>query len=161
MPFALVIIGLLMIVTGVRNTHAAFGQQIITDFTGPQNFTTWLVAIGAVGALGYIEPLKPLSRAFMTLIIISFVVKNGGVFNKLQEALALGPVHNNENTMGSKQNADLLGSIKIADHSAEYVDSLSQTVQAGITANAAVGAARATAAQKTFATVAKVAMAFI
>lgn len=150
MPFALVLIGLLMIVTGVRNTHAAFGQQIVSDFTGPQNFTTWLVAIGAMGSLGYIEALRPLSRSFMTLIIISFILKNGGVFDKFQEALAKGPLRTAANQEPSI-NVNPAAS-QITDHSAEYVDDLRQSVQSGIAANSA----QAGDAQKNFATTLKI-----
>lgn len=149
MPFALVLIGLLMIVTGVRNTHAAFGKQIVSDFTGPQNFTTWILAIGAMGSLGYIEALRPLSRTFMTLIIISFILKNGGVFDKFQEALAKGPLHtaaNQEPSINVNPNAAM-----IEDHSAEYVSELGDSVQAGIAANAAQG----NVAQKNFGMVLK------
>jgi hypothetical protein len=149
MPFALVLIGLLMIVTGVRNTHAAFGQQIVSDFTGPQNFTTWMVAIGAMGSLGYIEALRPLSRSFMTLIIISFILKNGGVFDKFQEALAKGPLRTAAN---SKPSINVSGVSQIEDHSAEYIDDLRQSVQSGIAANTA----QAGQAQKNFATTLKV-----
>lgn len=154
MPFALVLIGLLMIVTGARNTHAAFGRQIVSDFTGPGNFTSWIVAIGAVGAVGYIEPLKPLSRAFMVLIIISFVVKNGGVFTKFTQALAQGPLHTDENTKAPNADAGAAPGLRLLpDHSADYIDDLGDSVQAGIAANAAT----AGNAQKNFATTVKVA----
>jgi len=87
MPFALVTIGLLMIVTGAKDTYKEFGEQLRSDFTGENNFLYWLASIGAIGAIGYVEPLKPLSRAFMALIIIVMIVKNQGLFDKLQEAI--------------------------------------------------------------------------
>lgn len=151
MPFALVLIGLLMIVTGARNTHAAFGQQIVADFTGPQNYTTWMIAIGAMGSLGYIEALRPLSRSFMTLIIISFILKNGGVFDKFSEAIAQGPLHTAANTKAAENSGT--SQITALDHSAEYVDDLAHSVQTGIAANAA----QAGNAQKNFATTLSVA----
>lgn len=92
MPFALVIIGLVMIVTGSRDTYAAFGAQLRRDFTGPGNFTFWLASLGAVGTVGYIPRLKPLSVAFMSLIIVAMLLSNRGFFTKLQEALNHGPV---------------------------------------------------------------------
>lgn len=152
MPFALVTIGLLLIVTGAKNTYSAFGGQVISDFTGPQNFTTWLVAIGAVGAVGYVEELKPLSRAFMALIIISFVIKNGGVFNKLQQALAQGPLHTAENTQSADNHVT-----SISDQSFEVsrgMDDLAKSVQAGIASNMA----SAGNAQENFSKVAKFAV---
>lgn len=91
MPFLLVIVGLTMIVTGVKNTSAQFGQQLVGDFTGSGNFTYWLVAIGSVGALGYVPDFKQFSRVFLALIIIAMVLRNGGVFSQLTAALQQGP----------------------------------------------------------------------
>jgi len=91
MPFALVTIGLIMIVTGARDTYKQFGTQITEDFTGSGGFLYWIAAIGAVGALGYVPSLRTFSRVFMGLIIVAMVLRNGGFFDKLQQALQQGP----------------------------------------------------------------------
>jgi hypothetical protein len=95
MPFALILIGLILIVSGARNTHAAMGAQITKDFTGPNNFITWVVAIGTIGAVGYVEKLRTFSHYFMALIIIGMVLSNKGFFTQFQAALAQGPVSPN------------------------------------------------------------------
>lgn len=87
MPFALVIIGLVMIVTGAKGTQNELSEQLVKDFTGEGNFLYWIVSIGAIGSLGYIKSIEPLSRAFMALIIIAMVIRNGGFFDKFTEAL--------------------------------------------------------------------------
>lgn len=92
MPFALVIIGLLMIVTGSKNTYSQFAAQVKGDFTGPNNFTFWLASFGAVGAIGYSEKLRPLSRIFLVLLLVVMILANGGVFQKLTDALRQGPI---------------------------------------------------------------------
>jgi len=92
MPFALVTIGLIMVITGVRNTYGDFASQLRSDFTGPGNFTFWVASIGAIGALGYVETLRPFANMFMALVIIAMVLKNGGVFDKFKSALTSGPV---------------------------------------------------------------------
>lgn len=84
--------GLLMVVSAVKNTHVQLGEQIKSDFTGPGNFTYWIAAIGIVGAVGYIKPLQAFANAFLTLIVLSFILKNGGVFDKLSDALSQGPL---------------------------------------------------------------------
>lgn len=91
MPFALVVIGLLLVVTGARGTQKEFGDLLYKDFTGPGNFTYWLVSLGAIGALGYIDELRTFSRLFMALIIIAMIVKNQGLFDKFTQALQQGP----------------------------------------------------------------------
>lgn len=93
MPFALVLIGLIMIVTGVRSTYKEFGGLLVKDFTGDKNFTFWIASLGAVGAMGYVKELQTFSRAFMFLIILGMIIRNGGFFDKLTEALNKGPVH--------------------------------------------------------------------
>lgn len=91
MPFALVTIGLLMVVTGVKNTYADFGAQLKSDFTGPGNFTYWMLAIGAIGAMGYSTTLRPFANAFAALVILALFLSNRGFFAKLQSAIAAGP----------------------------------------------------------------------
>jgi len=91
-PFALVTIGLLLIITGAKNTYPQFGAQLRADFTGPGNFTYWLVALGAVGAVGYIPKLRNVSTAFLALILVGMIVRNGGIFDKLTEFLQQGPI---------------------------------------------------------------------
>lgn len=91
MPFALVIVGLILVVTGARNSYAALGQQLMSDFTGAGNFIYWIVAIGIVGAIGYYSPLKNFSRLFMVLIIIALFLSNQGVFAKFTQSINAGP----------------------------------------------------------------------
>lgn len=92
MGFVLVAGGLLMIVTGAKGTYSQFGSQVASDFTGPGNFTYWIVSIGAVGSLGYIEALRAFSRMFMALILIAMVLSNRGFFTKFSDALKSGPI---------------------------------------------------------------------
>ena len=100
MPFALVTIGLLLVVTGFQNTYKQFGSQVAGDFTGQNNFAYWLVALGVIGGLGYIKPLEGFSRAFMFLIImVLFLTKGQGFFAKIGPQLASGTAKG-DNTIG-------------------------------------------------------------
>ena len=90
MAFVLVISGLLMIVSGAKGTYAAFGRQIASDVNG--QFLYFAAAIGAVGALGYVDSLRTFSRLFMALILIVLVLANGGFAQKFTAALKQGPV---------------------------------------------------------------------
>jgi len=91
MPYGLVIIGLLMIITGINNTYSQFASQLQSDFTGSKSFIVWIIALGSVGALGYIKDLRTFSHYFMALILISMVLANKGVFAQFQAALSGGP----------------------------------------------------------------------
>lgn len=76
MPFALVFVGLLLIITGFQNTYKQFGAQVQGDFSGKGNFLYWLLAILIVGAIGYVKSLQGFSRAFMALILLSILLSN-------------------------------------------------------------------------------------
>lgn len=92
MPFALIIIGLILVVTGAKDTYQALGQYVIADFTGAGNFLYWIAAIFIVGAIGYVPDIRGPSRLFLLLILLSFVLANQGVFAQFKNALAQGPV---------------------------------------------------------------------
>jgi hypothetical protein len=122
MPFALVFIGLLLIVSGARDTYQQFGSQVVQDMTGSGGsnplaqtsswltglgvpsgilsalgiggggFIYWIIAVIIIGAIGYYEPMKGVSRLFLLLIVIGFIVANGGVFQQFTAALQQGPI---------------------------------------------------------------------
>jgi len=91
MPFALVLIGLIMVITGAKDTHEELGKQLTEDFTGEQNFTKWAAAIAGIGAVGYVKDLQPVSRVFLALLFVVMILSNGGMFNKFMDALNKGP----------------------------------------------------------------------
>jgi hypothetical protein len=77
MPFALLIIGLFLLIAGVRNTQDQLFGLVSGDFKGQENFLFWLIAILVIGALGYIPKVKPLSTAFLVLILLVLFLKKG------------------------------------------------------------------------------------
>jgi len=80
MPFILVSIGILMVVVGYRGTEKDFLALLKGDFTGQGNFFYWIVSLFVVGAVGYIPRLKPISNAFLVLILLMLVISNKGFF---------------------------------------------------------------------------------
>lgn len=87
MPFALVIIGLIVVVAAVRDQLSTLSNLVIGDFTGSGNFIYFFVAIIVLGSIGYIEKLKPVSDAFLILVIVVLFLHNRGVFSQFQSAL--------------------------------------------------------------------------
>lgn len=79
MPFALLIVGVVLLVSSVRNTQDDLYALVKGDFTGPNNYLYWMVSILLIGAVGYIPTLKPLSRIFLVLVIVVLFVRKGGV----------------------------------------------------------------------------------
>jgi hypothetical protein len=94
MPFALLIIGLVLVTAAVRNTYIELGQLVSSEFSGPGNFIYWIVAILIIGAVGYVQKLKPLSDGFLVLVLLVLVLKRGnpnmpqgGFFQQFTNAL--------------------------------------------------------------------------
>jgi Mn2+/Fe2+ NRAMP family transporter len=94
MPFVLILAGLVLIVAAIRGTHVQLGTLLVNDFTGPNNFVYWVVAIVLIGSLGYIDKLKPISVTFLVLVVlVLFLAKGnpqnlgGGFFEKFTRGL--------------------------------------------------------------------------
>lgn len=87
MPFALLIVGIVLVVSAVRGTTDNLTTLVKGDFTGQDNFIYWFVSILIIGALGYIDALKGLSRMFLALVIVVLFLRNGGFFQQAQSAL--------------------------------------------------------------------------
>jgi uncharacterized membrane protein YuzA (DUF378 family) len=85
MPFALLIVGVLFLVLGIRGTQKDFITLLRGDFTGAGNFIYFIVGILVVGAIGYIPRFKTLSDAFLVLILVKLFLDNGGFFNQFQQ----------------------------------------------------------------------------
>lgn len=88
MAFVFIIAGIVLLIAGVRDTASnsdgtGLFQLLQNDFDpsaqkqGQHSFLAWLTAILVIGAIGYVEDLKPFSRAFLVLVIIAlFLAKN-------------------------------------------------------------------------------------
>jgi hypothetical protein len=94
MAFALVAMGIVLLVAAIRNTQSTLFTLLKGDFTGSNNFLFWVVSIIIIGAVGYIPKLKPFSVAFLTLVIIALVLTKGnpnqaggGFFQKFMAAI--------------------------------------------------------------------------
>jgi hypothetical protein len=77
MPFALFIIGAALIIASVRNTQGDLFTLIQGDFTGPGNYIFWMVSILLIGAIGYVPKAKPISTAFLVLVIVVLFLSKG------------------------------------------------------------------------------------
>ena len=94
MPFIFAFVGIAFVVIGVRGQTPVATKLLVSEFTGANSFVPFLVAILVIGFTGYIRPFKPVSDAFIGLIILVIILSNqnkGGLFAKLQDALTNSP----------------------------------------------------------------------
>jgi hypothetical protein len=91
MPFALLFIGMILVVTGFRDTYKQAGSLFVNDLTGQSGgagFIMFIAAFGMLGAVGTAGPKwRTFSHYFMALIIIALVLHNAGFMQKLIAAL--------------------------------------------------------------------------
>lgn len=91
MSLALLVIGIVFVVAAVRGTTSGENGLFTLlrgDFTGSNNFLYWLLALGLVGAIGYIPKLKSFSTAFLVLVIVAILLSHKGFFADLQSAIS-------------------------------------------------------------------------
>ena len=84
MPLLFIGAGVVLLLTGTMGNISQLWQLVKGDFSGPNNFTYWLVAMIVLGGLGYIQTFHNLSRLFMVLVLLVMLVKNRGFFTQLQ-----------------------------------------------------------------------------
>lgn len=89
MPILFLLFGILFIVASVRGEQEKLFDTLKSDFFGDNNFFFWVFSLWAIGAVGYYKPLKPLSVAFMSLVMLIFFMGaiKKGFFEKLLSQL--------------------------------------------------------------------------
>ena len=73
MPFLVLLIGAILIIAAWRNTHGQLFSALGQDVPG---FLKWALAVVAIGMLGYVPGLKPISRMLLALVIVVIVLTN-------------------------------------------------------------------------------------
>lgn len=88
MALAFIFAAVILFLAAYNDTQGQLGSQLASDFTGAGNFWYWIAALAITGALGAIPGLKPFSRGFMALILLSLFLSNKGVWANLTTALS-------------------------------------------------------------------------
>lgn len=87
MAFPVLLIGLVLVIAGFRGETDKVVETIREDFTGRPNFITWVAAIFAIGALGSIKSLRPVSDGLFVLVLLVLVLSNRGFFAELERQI--------------------------------------------------------------------------
>jgi hypothetical protein len=88
MPIVFLIVGILLVVTGVKGSPTQLYTLVLNDVKGSgtqKGFVYWAIAIAILGGLGYIKSLQKLSREFMVLVLLVLLLHNQtGFFAQLK-----------------------------------------------------------------------------
>lgn len=91
MPFVLIVIGVILLVTAIQGTTGTLASMLAQDTFGAGGFLYWFVAILIIGAVGYIPKLKTASDLMLLLVLMVLLLSQKG-FAK-QFVAALGQVN--------------------------------------------------------------------
>lgn len=108
MPFALALVGILLLVSALRGTSGALFATLKSDFTGSGNYLYWVVAIMIVGSIGYVKKLAPISDAFLALLLIVLMIANKGFFAQFTAGLSADSSNACAKNSSSPQTANAL-----------------------------------------------------
>lgn len=105
MAYFFIIAGVILVIASARNTQGCLFTLLQGDLVNTNtalasspcavgtinntsgNFVWWFISIAAIGAVGYSEKLRPLSNAFLTLIIVVLFIDNRGFFTQFIAAI--------------------------------------------------------------------------
>lgn len=83
MPLIALIIGVVLIAAAIRNTQGTLFSALSEDVPA---FMVWGAAIFAVGAIGWIPGISPVSRGLLALVIVVLVMNN---YQRIIEGLSM------------------------------------------------------------------------
>jgi len=89
MPFIFLIVGLMLLVIGVRGQSNAAISLLQNEFTGANSFIQWFLAIMILGLVGYYKPIKPLVDGLIGLVILAMILNEqtqNNIFGALESA---------------------------------------------------------------------------
>ena len=73
MILAILIIGAVLLVAAIRNSQDALFTALGQDVPG---YVVWAAAIIAIGMVGYVKGLKPVSQALLVLVFVALILSN-------------------------------------------------------------------------------------
>lgn len=93
MPFFFLFLAVALLAIGVRGQASAAGSLLASEFTGPNSFIQWFLAVMILGLVGYYKPVRPFADALLGLVIVVMILARGnpnsaggGLFAQLESA---------------------------------------------------------------------------
>lgn len=90
MPLFFLIVGILLIIVGINDRVPELTTLLKEDFAPSDDqpsFLLWVLIIGVIGLLGGIKSFKPVSNAFLVLLVVVVLLSNKGFIEKFTNAI--------------------------------------------------------------------------
>lgn len=75
MAWAFLLVGFMVVVSAYKGTQKDLFQLLKADFSGSDNFFYWVTAIVVLVAIGTFQKIRPVTDAFLALVIIVIVIR--------------------------------------------------------------------------------------
>lgn len=69
----MLLIGAILVVAAIRDSHGDLFSALATDVPA---YAVWATAIIAIGSIGFVPGLKPVSRGLLVLVLVVLVLRN-------------------------------------------------------------------------------------
>lgn len=87
MPFALILIGVILAVSAYRDTTSDLFNIIKDVFGDAKGFAYWVLASIILGFLASVDSIRQPVNAFMILLMVVLVIRKRGTFDQLNDQL--------------------------------------------------------------------------
>jgi hypothetical protein len=88
MPIAILLFGILMLMTAIKGNQNAVATQLNKDFTGAGgNFFVWVGLIIMLGFIGRVLHIPNAMKLLIALIVLVYLFKQKGIFTQLDQGL--------------------------------------------------------------------------
>lgn len=90
MPLFFLIVGILLIIVGINDRIDDLLNLLKEDFVpsdGQPSFMLWILIILAIGLVGGVKSLRPVSNAFFVLLVIVVLLANKGFIQQFTQAI--------------------------------------------------------------------------
>lgn len=90
MAIVFIVIAVILIVAGVRGETKRVTDTLVSDVQfgagNASQFGMWIVVMVVLSAAGNLKAIRPVTDAFIVLVLVVFLLRNGGFFQKFMAA---------------------------------------------------------------------------
>ena len=94
MAWGFLFIGMMLLIAAWKKKHKELFALLKDDFTGDGNFFYWVLAIIILAALGTYRPIRPVTDAFLGLVILVIIIapyrKGRDIFSEFRSQIKEG-----------------------------------------------------------------------